>query len=65
MIEQPRRQAGPAMAQWFYTICDCGRLLPVTGGILPEHEYTIRAMYGAGPFTYRCDRSLTKHETTR
>jgi hypothetical protein len=65
MIEQPRRQAGPAMAQWFYTICDCGRLLPVTGGIIPEHTYTIEGMYGAAPFQFPCGRSRTKHETTR
>ena len=49
------------MAQWFYALCTCGKLVEVTGGIIPEHSYTMVAMYGVGPFTYRCDQSLTPH----
>ena len=60
-IPKPKQQAGPHMAQWFYALCTCGKLVEVTGGIIPEHSYTMVAMYGVGPFTYRCDQSLTPH----
>ena len=39
-IEQPKKQAGPNIAKWFYAICpDCNRLLEVTDGRWPEHTY--------------------------
>lgn len=63
MIEQPKRQTGPRDAQWFYSICDCGKLVEVTAGVIPEHRYTIGPMWGLPEATYRCDRSLTRHGT--
>lgn len=50
---------------WFYHICSCGRLLPVTNGIIPQHTYTVSMMYGVGPYQYPCDRSGTTHDTLR
>lgn len=58
-IEQPKKQAGPHMAQWFYAICSCSKLVEVTGGVIPEHHYTVPTMWGIPEGRYRCDRSLT------
>jgi len=63
VIEQPKKQAGPHMAMWFYSLCSCGKLVAVTDGIIPEHRYNVPTMWGIPASDYRCDRSLTVHGT--
>ena len=65
MIEQPRKQTLRDRGDWFYSICSCGKLVAVTDGIIPQHNYTIppHPEWGIPGGEYPCSKSLTLHST--
>ena len=64
-IEQPQRQTGPRESHWFYSICSCGKLVAITGGVIPEHRYTIAGFWGAPTALWLCDQGGKTHDSMR